>query len=95
MDKIEFETYEKFGDYEVRNMTSDKPRAFNAMVKVARYKVTIEKVSTVEEDHEAIQKLWENSDNYHNYSPIKNFAKSIGYDVVGDFGANLKLQALL
>lgn len=88
MKKIEFETYQKFGDYEVRNMETKKPTSFNGMVRVERYKVTIEKVSTVEEERKAIQEVWENTDNYHHHGIIKEYGKSIGYDVVGEFGAN-------
>ena len=76
-----FETYKHFDDYDISNLTQKEPRAFNGELRVKRYKVTIEEVSTIEEECDAIQKLWDDCDNHHHYTPIRNYAKKIGYEL--------------
>jgi len=87
MKKI-IETFRSIGDFELRNITQDKPSCFNGFVTVKKYRVTIEEI---EEPKEVIagrlQKLWDECANWHHHVPLKNAAKKIGYELKNDAGA--------
>lgn len=84
-----FETYKCFGSYDIDQLTQDKPTSFNGNVRAKRYKVTIEEVSTFEEECEAVQEMWDYGDNWHHNTPIRNYADKLGYQLKGSFGWKL------
>lgn len=87
------ETYKPVGDWELRNMkyNSGQPSCFNGVVNIKRYKVTVELIEEpVEVYQERLEKLWEESDNFHHYNPLEKMAKEIGYSFKGEFGSRRK-----
>ena len=85
---ISFDTFRKIGLYEQHNLQSKEPSCFNGSVSIRKYKVTIE---PIEESNdilaERLQKLWDECDNHHHWTPLKNAAKQIGYELKGSAGS--------
>lgn len=87
---ISFETFMKFGVYEQMNLTREKPNCFNGIVSIQKYKITVEPIiDTNEVLAERLQKLWDETTNYHHWTPIENEAKKIGYTLKGSAGNNI------
>lgn len=88
---ISFETFRKIGRYEQSNLQSKDASCFNGAVSIRKYKVTIE---PIEESNdilaERLQKLWDECDNNHHWTPLKNAAMQIGYELKGDAGSMRK-----
>lgn len=55
-----------------------EPSCFNGMVKVVRYRVTVEQIDEPEAIAERLRKLWEESDNWHHRFPLERAAKQHG-----------------
>lgn len=82
-----FETFKKFGDYEQHSLTKKEPSCFNGNVNFRKYKVTIEPIEEPNEVlAERLQKLWDECDNWHHWTPLKNAACEIGYELKGSAG---------
>ena len=83
-----FETFRSIGSYEIGNLTKKEPTLFNGDVRIKKYKITIEEVIEPQEVYEQrIQELWDKCDNMHHYTPIKNTAKKLGYELKGNHGS--------
>ena len=83
-----FETFRSIGSYEIGNLTQKEPTSFNGDVRIKKYKITIEEVIEPQEGYEQrIQELWDKCDNMHHYTPIKNTAKKLGYELKGNYGS--------
>lgn len=83
------ETFDPPGSYDLRSQS--EPSAFNGIVRVERFRITIEKIEEpIEVIGERLEKLWTNSNNHHHYYPIENKAASLGYELKGKFGENVK-----
>ena len=83
-----FETFRSIGSYEIGNLTQKEPTSFNGDVRIKKYKITIEEVIEPQEVYEQrIQELWDKCDNMHHYTPIKNTAKKLGYELKGNQGS--------
>lgn len=81
------ETFRDIGNWEMRNLTDNNPSCFNGIVRVEKFKITIEKIEEPKEVYqERLQKLWEESDNHHHHLPITNKAKHLGIELKGNFG---------
>ena len=78
---ISIETFIKIGSYEMSNLKSNEATCFNGNVNVRKYKVTIE---LIEEPNELIierlQKLWDECDNDHYWTPLRIEAKKYNYE---------------
>jgi len=78
---ISIETFRKIGSYEMSNLKSNEATCFNGNVNVRKYKVTIE---LIEEPNELIierlQKLWDECDNDHYWTPLRIEAKKYNYE---------------
>lgn len=67
-----FETFREPTDYAVGNLTSDKPTVGNQTVNVQRFQITIERIEeTPEVYHERLQKMFWESSNTHDWSPLQ------------------------
>ena len=78
-DMRSFETFKEFGSYEVGNMTVENPTCFNGMVRVKKYKVTIEEIAEpIEVIHKRLKQMWCNIDNHHHIEPLRREAKKYG-----------------
>lgn len=88
---ISFETFRKVGTYEQSNLLSKEASCFNGNVSIRKYKITIEPIEESNEIlAERLQKLWDECDNHHHWTPLKNVAKQIGYELQGNFGSARK-----
>ena len=77
---IEFETFRKINSYQIDNLISPEPSCYNGFVNIRRYKVTIESIDEPTDVlADRLQKLWDENDNMHNYKPLMEAAKRIGY----------------
>lgn len=86
-----FETFRSIGSFELMNLTKKEPTCFNGAVEVNKYRITIEKVDEPNEViAERLQKLWDDCDNMHHWTPLKRAAEKIGYTLVGEVGKNRK-----
>lgn len=66
-----------------------EPSAFNGAVNVTRYRVTVEKVSTVEEEIEEIKRLWRECKNSHLRGPLESAALARGIKLSNkDYGVD-------
>lgn len=76
-----------FRDVEGYNMNSFKqesPSCFNGMVRVEKYKITVEKIDEpIEVIQDRIISLWKKSNNHHDYYPIKACAERFGVSLEG------------
>lgn len=85
------ETFRKIGGYSLTSLMDNKPSCFNGEVCVKRYKVTIEEIKEPDNIiHARLQKLWEESDNFHHYQPLQSAAKEHGCKLVGNLGDKKK-----
>ncbi len=78
------ETYREFGSYEMNSLNKE-PSSIN-VVSYKRFKITSEKVSTLEEDREVLQELWNNCTNYHMWGSFNKEAKLLDFELVGSMG---------
>ncbi len=77
---MEFETFRKFGNYDVTSYTQKEPSCFNGNVNIHKYKITVEVIAEpIEVLEQRLQKLWDECNNSHNVEPLRNAAKEIGY----------------
>ena len=81
--KIEFETFkEVMQAYYIESLTQKEPSCFNGMIRVKKYKVTIEEVDEpIEVIHERIQKLWDSNTNMHNRDVLTEAAHKYNYEI--------------
>jgi len=88
---ISFETFRKIGSYEQSNLQSKDASCLNGVVRIRKYKVTIEPIEETKEIlAERLQKLWDECDNWHHWTPLKTVAMQIGYELKGDAGSMRK-----
>jgi len=72
----------KIDGYTKRNLRNDAPTCFNGMVRIRKYKVTIELVDEpIEVIRTRIQKMWDECDNHHHWEPLKAEAKKYGLEL--------------
>lgn len=88
---ISVETFRNPIGYNLNNLIKNEPNSFNGKVDVVKYKITVEVVDEpIEVIHERLQKLWDECDNYHHWTPIKEKAKFFNYELKGDVGSKRK-----
>jgi hypothetical protein len=90
-DIISFETFKTIGSFEISNIKRDEPSSFNGAIEFRKYKITVEPIDeSFEILSERLQTMWDNCDNYHHWRPLKEAAKSIGYELQRNAGNKLK-----
>ena len=86
--KIILETFRPITDYEINHLTQNEPSCFNMMVRVEKYKITVEKIEEpLDIIHKRLEKLWIEEKNYHNYAPLIQEAKKHNYIFKEKFGS--------
>jgi len=81
------ETFREIGKNFKHSLEQKEPSCFNGIVRVQRYRVTVEEIEEpVEVIAERLQKLWDYSDNHHDWQPLKDAANKIGYVLVSQVG---------
>lgn len=84
---IIIETFNELKGYWLNQLKKDNPSCFNGMVDVEKYKITIEKIEEPKEVYqERLQKLWDECDNHHHWTPLKATAKRLGVELKGSAG---------
>ncbi len=85
--KESIETFRDIRGWELNNLVQEKPDCFNMKVSIEKFKVTVKKVDEpIEILTERLQKLWEESDNYHHYHPLMKTTKRLGVKLKGSHG---------
>lgn len=79
---LTFETFREIDGYDRRTLETSEPACFNGYVRVARYRVTVERIAEpVEVIHARILKLWRESANYHDIKPLRRAAAKYGLEL--------------
>lgn len=77
-----FETFRDIGTFEVNNLKQEDPSCFNGMVRVRKYRVTVERLDEPDEVVIArLRKLWAECNNHHHRAPLLAAAKALGLDL--------------
>lgn len=77
-----FESYRAIGSFELMNLTQKEPSCFNGMVRVVKYKITVEEIEEPRDVIQArIQKLWDRNTNYHNWGCLERIGKIYGMNL--------------
>lgn len=85
------ETFRQVGSWEINNWNDKEPSAFNGVVRVEKYRVTIEKVEEpVEVIQQRLEELWATCDNHHHWMPLQNMAKKFNYSFKSERGSKRK-----
>lgn len=92
MTKKVFETFRDIGDYEIMQLTQNEPSCFNGMVRVKKYRVTIEEVAEFDSVIiSRINKLWRECNNSHHLSVLRDYSKKFGFELrIDEFGVDRK-----
>jgi hypothetical protein len=84
---MSIETFRKVSGYELSNLNQSETSVLNGWVRVEKYRVTVERIEEpVEVYAERLQKLWDESNNPHDYSPLQNKAKQLVVTLTGERG---------
>ncbi len=87
------ETFLPVGYYERRILAQPEPSCWNGSVRVRKTRVTIQPIDEPREVVAArVQELWEHSDNYHHWEPLRRAADQLGYELIGPPGARAKKE---
>jgi hypothetical protein len=77
-----FETFRDIGTYEVHQLRQAEPSCFNGMVRVEKYRVTVEKVEEpADVIHARLRKMWDECDNSHHREPLIRAGLKYGIDL--------------
>lgn len=89
--KVEFETFQRIGSYQVNQLKMDEPSCFNGDVRVRKYRIAVELVDEPPEIVGArIQAMWDACENLHHWEPLKNAARKVGWTLKGEAGNKKK-----
>ena len=76
---MSIETFREPGLYSLTQLKQDEPSAFNGVVSVKRYRVTVEEIPESDEVIVArIRKLWAECKNHHHWDPLQRAADRYG-----------------
>jgi len=88
---IKIQTFRNPESYTLNQLIKEKPTCFNGNVTVEKYEITVVKIEEPKEVYrERLQKLWDECDNHHHWTPLKGKAKELGVELIGDAGSKLK-----
>lgn len=76
------ETFRPLEGYATNNLKQNEPSCFNSMVRVKKYRITIEEIDEpVEVIQKRLKKLIDENDNHHNLSSLRALAKEYGVEL--------------
>ena len=88
---IKIETYRNLEGGILNQLIKKEPTCFNCCVDVEKYEITVVKIEEPKEVYKKrLQKLWDECDNYHHWTPLKSKAKELGVELVGRAGSKRK-----
>jgi hypothetical protein len=68
-----------------------KPDCFNGIVSIHKYRITVELIEEpIEVLKERLEKLYSESDNWHDREPLEAMAKKLGITIDSEFGSAKK-----
>jgi DNA repair ATPase RecN len=74
-------------DYEIDNLLQKEPSCFNCMVRIKKYRITVEEIKEpIEVLHQRLQSLWDYSTNHYDSDPLRSEAKKLNYELVNERG---------
>lgn len=74
-----FETYRGLDPYAINQLIEKEPVCWNGIVRVRKYKVTVELIDEpLEVIHTRLRKLWDANKNHHNNLPLLTEARKYG-----------------
>ena len=77
--KTEFETFRPVDNYAQLHLLQEEPSVFNGMVRVKKYKITIEEIDDADGVIiDRIIKLKSESTNHHDWTPLREAAAEYG-----------------
>ena len=75
------ETFRNIGEYELLGLHNTEPSAFNGLVRIKKFRITVEEIEEPREVYiERLQKLGEECDNYHHVQPLRSEALKLKYE---------------
>ena len=81
-EKQVIETFRDIGSYELGQLRQSEPSCFNGMVRVERYRVTVERIEEpVEVIRERLRAMWATTKNHHHRDPLLRMGKKYGIDL--------------
>jgi hypothetical protein len=90
---IVFHTFRKLENYEISNLRDKEFSCFNGIVNIRKYKITIELVEEPTEVlGERLQQLWDECNNHHHWTPLREASEKIGYELKGSAGSKRKSE---
>lgn len=91
MEDNKIETFTELQGCTLNSLIQKETSAFNGMVRVVKYKVAITKIEEPKEVYqERLQKLWDECDNHHHWTPLRSKAKELGVELIGEVGTKRK-----
>lgn len=82
-----FETFKRIDGYAKNQIIESDPTCFNGMVRVRKYRVTVELIDEpIEVIQKRIKKMWDECETHHHWDPLKAVAAEYGLELV--FPAN-------
>jgi hypothetical protein len=77
-----FQTFFPVGTHNIRDWTQSKPSSFNALIRVKKYRVTIEEVQEPEDVIiDRLVELYKNADSYRERAAIEDYAEACGFNI--------------
>lgn len=85
------ETFRDIAGYSLQELVQKEPSCLNGMVRIEKYKITVEKIHEPKEVYvKRLQKLWDECDNRYNRQPLQIEAKKLDIELKGDVGNKRK-----
>ena len=82
MKPLEFETFRPLGFGDQISFLQKEPSAFNEMIRVIKYRITVEPIEEpVEVYRERLRELWRKNTNHYNCRPLVEAGKKYGIDL--------------
>jgi hypothetical protein len=86
--KQEIITFRNMDDYSLGNLKQQEPSCFNSIIRVIKYKITIEEIQEPKElICERLEKLYVECDDWRNREALDSVAKKYKYNFKEAFGS--------
>jgi hypothetical protein len=81
-DEKTFDTFRELEPFDIRQLMQNDPSCGNGMVRIQKYRVTVEKVEEpLEVLHARLRKLWDECSNHHHREPLLRMGRKHGIDL--------------
>ena len=91
--KQKISTFREVNCFTLNNLKQEEPSCFNSIVRVIKYKITIEELKEPKEIIcERLEKLFVECDNWHDREALERVARKYKYEFKGDFGSKRRKE---